>query len=378
MSFWKRQKPSPAAPPQPVATASPPVAPPPVAPPSPPELDQLAELLPERAANGRFFWQDYVDRIIHSFDGLPAPDGGASFVRQCLAAGCKAVPAIGRRDVWERRAPPASDGKGRAVFEVRIRLGLFFAASLRYLVHGACRLRVKAGDDEWRPLAGYGPSFREFQAASNRKPDVTWLEVEPDFGHACLLAISLFQLREATLLSFDLTRDVYDHVLPRHPGGLFSVLLSGGGRVKTIDVAGVFLAALVQAARDKRLRVNTRRNGHVFVTPAFWFVTYPAGVGDVARWIRRRRQGPQHDFVRDQIVEALRTGGYLLGVGTDGKGSAIQKCEVDSDAWVTPLALNGLLVRADRLPGRSRVPPFDGTVTLKGSGGGDASGNHTE
>ena len=374
MSFWKRQKPSPAPPsPEPVAAAPPPVAPPP-----PPELDQLAELLPERDANGRFFWQDYVDRLTHSFDGLPAPDGGASFVRQCLASGCKAVPAIGRRDAWERRAPPAADRKGRAVFEVRLRLGLFFAASLRYLVHGACRLRVKAGDAEWNPLPGYGPTFRAFQAASDRKPDITWLEVEPDFGQACLLANALLQIREATLLSFDLARDVYDHVLPRGATGLFSVLLSDGGRVKAIDVAGVFLKALVQAARDKRLRLNTRRNGHVFVTPTFWFVTYPAGVGDVARWIRRRRQGPQHDFVRDQIVEALRTGGCLLGVDTGGKGSAIQKCEVDSDAWVTPLALNGLLVRADRLPGRSGVPPFDGTVTLKESGGGGASGNQTE
>ena len=373
MSFWKRQKPSPAPPPQPVATAPPPVAAPP-----PPELDQLAKLLPERAANGRFFWQDYVDRITHSFDGLPAPDGGASFVRECLAAGCKAVPAIRRRDVWERRAPPASDRKGRAVFEVRIRLGLFFAASLRYVVHGACRLRVKSGADEWHPLPGYGPTFREFQAASDRKPAITWLKIEPKFGQACLLAYSLFQLREVTLLSFDLACDVYGHVLPRHPGGLFSILLSGGGQEKGIDVAGVFLAALVQAARDKRLRLNTRRGGHVFVTPAFWFVTYPAGVGDVARWIRRRRQGPHHDFVRDQIVEALHSGGCLLGAGAGGKGNAIQKCEVDSVDWVTPLSLNGLLVRADRLPGQSGVPPFDGTVTLEESGGGDASGNQTE
>ena len=158
------------------------------------------------------------------------------------------------------------------------------------------------------------------------------------------------------------------------------MLLSGGGRVKTIDVAGVFLAALVQTARDKRLRLNTRRGGHVFVTPAFWF-SHLSGRGWATwpRWIRRRRQGPQHDFVRDQIVEALRTGGHLLGVERRAvRASAIQKCEVDSDAWVTPLALNGLLVRADRLPGRSKVPPFDGTVTLKGSGGGGASGNQTE
>ena len=92
----------------------------------------------------------------------------------------------------------------------------------------------------------------------------------------------------------------------------------------TVDVAGVFLDALVQAVEGERLRVNTRRNGHVFITAEFWFVTYPVGVGDLTRWIRTRRDGPRHDFVRDEIVQALRSGGYLLGCrhGRQGQGHA--------------------------------------------------------
>ena len=132
-----------------------------------------------------------------------------------------------------------------------------------------------------------------------------------------------------------------------------------------VDVAGVFLEALVQAVERERLRVNTRRNGHVFITPVFWFVTYPVGVGDLARWTRKRRDGPQYDFVRDEIVQALRSGGYLLGVGMGGRGKAMRLCDLRSDAWDTPLALNGLLIRVDRLPWHVPVQPFDGTVTLR-------------
>ena len=117
-----------------------------------------------------------------------------------------------------------------------------------------------------------------------------------------------------------------------------------------VDVAGVFLETLVQAVERKRLRVNTRMGGHVFITPVFWFVTYPVGVGDVARWIRKRRQGPQHDFVNDEIMQALHSGGYLLGVGMGGKDKAMRLCDIRSDAWDTAFALNGLLIRADRLP----------------------------
>ena len=46
-----------------------------------PELDELAKALPERAPDGRFYWQPFVDRIEKRFDGLPAPDGGESFVQ---------------------------------------------------------------------------------------------------------------------------------------------------------------------------------------------------------------------------------------------------------------------------------------------------------
>ena len=332
-----------------------------------PEIDELAELLPQRDAKGRFFWQDYVDRITDRFGGLPAPDDAESFVRGSLAAGCKAVPVMERRTLWERQAPPAMDQRARTVFELRVRLGLFFAASLRYLTHGACRLRVRAGDDEWHPLRGERLTYKAFMEAQGREPDVTWAQAVLDYGQIYVLAQFFLQFREVTLLSFDLAQDVYNHLRPDDPTGLFSILLSDDGQVEEgdVDVAGVFLEALVQAVERKVLRLNSRVNGHLFVTPAFWFLTYPVGVGDVAAWLRRRRQGRRCDLPRHEVIRALRSQGCLAGVDAGGEGEAVRLCELDSDGWETPLALNGVLILPGKLPGQATVPLFDGTITLK-------------
>ena len=150
-----------------------------------------------------FYWQPFVDRIEKRFDGLAAPDGGESFVGGCVAAGCQAVPVIRRNTLWERRAPPLSDRRARGIFELRIRLGLFFAASLRYLVHGACRLRIKIDNVEWHPGLGglkagecgmasgdwnMSVSFRELLAGACRRGACrcTWSKAAcPDFGEVC-------------------------------------------------------------------------------------------------------------------------------------------------------------------------------------------------
>ena len=235
-----------------------------------PELDELAALLPQRDAKGRYFWQDYVDRITDCFDGLPAPDDAESFVQGCLAAGCRAVPVMERRTLWERLAPPASDPRARTVFELRVRLGLFFAASLRYLTHGACRLRVKAGDEAWHPLRGERLTYRAFVEAQGREPAVTWSQAAPDHGQVCVLAQFFLQFREVTLLSFDLAQDVYNHLRPDDPTGLFSIMLpdDGQGETGAVDVAGVFLEALAQgrqpgapAAQHARQRPPVRHPG---------------------------------------------------------------------------------------------------------------------
>ena len=331
-----------------------------------PELEQLAELLPQRDTKGRFFWQDYVERITDRFEGLPAPDDAESFVRGCLAAGCRAVPVMERRTFWERQAPPATDPRARTVFELRIRLGLFFAASLRYLTHGVCKLRVMCGDQGWHPLRGERLSYKGFAEAQGREPDVIWSQAAPDCGQVYLLAQFFLQFREVTLLGYDLAQDVYNHLRPDDPTGLFSIVLSDDGQVEegTPDVAGVFLAALAQAVERKVLRLNSRVGGHLFVTPAFWLLTTPVGLDHVTGLLRRRLPGPRHDFTRLDVFHALHSHGCLAVRDGGADGKAARVCVVDSVSWLTPLKLKGLPILSASLPGPATAPIFDGTITL--------------
>ena len=333
------------------------------------ELDELAKVLPERDPDGRFFWQPFVDRIEKHLDGLPAPDGGESFVGGCVAAGCQAVPVIRRNTLWERQAPPLSDRRARGIFELRIRLGLFFAASLRYLVHGACRLRAKVGDAEWHAVTEQEVSFRDFLAAHDGELDVAWSKALPDFGAVCLLTQFFFSSQGGVLLlTPGLAADVLAFVQPGRPRGLFGRMLAADGQVEDapVDVASVFLEGLVQAVDERALRVNTRVNGHVFITSEFWFVTTPAGIGDALGFIRTRRKGERYDWPRHEIFNVLHSDGHLVGVAPGDKGRAVRVYEVDVEGWEKPLELNGLAISVESLPAeRKRVPPFEGTVVFK-------------
>ena len=247
------------------------------------------------------------------------------------------------------------------------RLGLFFAASLRYLTHGACRLRVRAGDSEWHPLRGERATYRAFAEARGREPDVTWAQGAPDYGQVCVLAQYFLQFREVTLLSFDLAQDVYNHLRPEDPTGLFSIMLTDEGQIEeeTVDVAAVFLAALGQAVERKVLRLNSRVGGHLFVTPAFWLLTTPVGLDHVTGLLRRRLPGPRHDLTRLDVFQALHSQGCLAGANGGANGRAARVCVVDSESWLAPLKLKGLPILTGSLPGHATAPLFDGTITLK-------------
>ena len=345
-----------------------------------PELGELTKVLPERAPDGCFFWQPFVERIEQRFDGLPAPDGGESFVGGCVAAGCQAVPVIRRNALWERQAPPLSDRRARGIFELRIRLGLFFAASLRYLVHGVCRLRIKiddvewhpglgglkAGGREWHPVTGDGVSFRELLAGrAGEAPVVTWSEAVPGVGEVCVLAGFFFPFQEVNLLTPGLAGDVLACAQPGRPTGLFGRMLGAEGQVESeaVDVAGVFLEGLAEAVERKLLRVNTRMGGHLFVTPEFWLLTTPIGLDWVTEVIRSRKQGGRHDLTRHDVFGALRGAGCLVH-GESGD-SDTPLCVLSSGAWAGKLELHGLCIASDALPWKPVVPDFDGIVTLK-------------
>ena len=347
------------------------------------ESPELARLIPEQDG-GRYFWQDYVERLEARLGGLPAPDGEASFVRQCVASGERAVGVMRRNTLWEARAPDISERRERGVYELRIRLGLFFAGSLRYLVHGLSRLRVGRGDapwhiwlDElvagavhWRPLMGGGGSFRDYLAACEGTPEIAWQETGPTYAQACLIANCFFSLQESSLITPELTVEVMACVLPGRPRGLFGRMLVADGQFAeeedVVDVAGVFLEALVEAVDQKVLRVNTRADGHVFVTPEFWLLTAPIGLDYVKDLLRTRRKGRRYNFPRHEIFRALSADGHLVGIVAGGKGNAVRIYEVDAVDWDEPLELYGLAIPSESLPVQPNlVPLFEGTVTFK-------------
>ena len=292
MAFWNRNADKPAAPP----------APPPV--PPIPEVEQLAELIPERDAQEEYLWQPYVDRIIRRFDGLPAPDGRGSFVRACLAAGCEAVPVIRVNTLWEKGL---SDREWYKRFESdlarRVRLGLFFAASLRYVAYTLCRLRIKtvkghwhpfdkvllrAGEVRWRPLLD-DVSFRELEAAFDDRAQITWLDALPGNAQASIVAVCFLQPYEVGLLTPELAVGVMDCVLPGGRGGMFWRMLFREGQVEPerVDVADLSLEALRQLSRSGRLRLNGNP-GDLFVTPEVSFLVTPGAVDVLLEALRRR------------------------------------------------------------------------------------------
>ena len=304
--------------------------------------------------------------------------------RDVWGAGCKAVGVIRRNTLWERQAPPLSDRRARGVFELRIRLGLFFAASLRYVVHGACRLRIKiddvewhpglgglkAGGLEWHPVTGDGVSFRKLLTGHAGAEPCRNVVGSGAWNRRGLRAGGVF--------------------FPSQGGGSFDAGRCGGraglraGRVaRGVFSAGCwglrdrwkmrrstsprcFLEGLVQAVDERALRVNTRVNGHVFITSEFWFVTTPAGIGDALGFIRTRGKGGRYDWPRHEIFNVLHSDGHLVGVAPGDKGRAVRVYEVDVEGWEKPLELNGLAISVESLPAeRKRVPPFEGTVVFK-------------
>ena len=368
MAFWNRNADKPLTPPAPPTPSSPPI----------PELDELARLLPERGKEENFFWQPYVDRVIQRLDGLPAPDGGESFVRACLAAGCKAVPVAQSSTLWKRDLSEQelyhAESSGLAA---RVRLGLFFAASLRYLVHGLCRLRIKAkrgdwhplegplrkGEVFWRPVRGSGVSFRAFEAAHEGGLAITWLDVQPTDAQACVLASAFLQAYERSLLTLEQVVDVMDCAMPRGSGGVFRWMLLNDGQIeeKRVDVAGLSLETLRQLAWSRRLRLNTNP-GDLFVTPELSFLVAPVAVDVLIQVLRRRG----HSFSRPEVYRALGDAGCLVDTPPGAKRHTVS-AKLKSPAWRLPIRVHGLPIVHGAL-WYVQAPPgyFDGTVSIKG------------
>ena len=328
-------------------------------------FDDVAEVLPQRDRDGRYFWQSFAERLQDRFEGLPAPEGGGLFVDECLRAGARAVPVMQGNSLWEQDAPDISEKQARGVYELRIRLGLFYAAGLRYLVQGVSRVRVVCGESEWKPVTEAGEAFKDFAARQEGEVEVTLRSGSaPGFGRACLVTQVFLTPEEALLLTPELAEEVYDHACSVGPSGLFGLMLAADGQVEKteVDVARVFLQALGQAVEQKSVKVNTKMDGQVFIAPEFWLLTAPRGVDCMLEVIGTRRGAKRYQFTRHEVYDALRAGGYLLGIA-ERDNTAL--CALKSKRWRKPVEMRGLCIAAGVLFSVHDVPFFEGTVTIK-------------
>ena len=330
--------------------------------------EEAVEALPARDTDGTYFWQRFAERLQHRFEGVPGTDGTGSFADECLRAGARAVPVMRRNTLWVKAAPDSSNKRARSIYELRIRLGLFYAASLRCLVQGVSRLRVRCGEAAWHGVTEEGQPFSEFAAGREDKVEVTWTNAAPDFGQACLAIHVFLKPEEALLLTPELAREVYENAGPDGPRGLFGMMLAAEGQAERlgVDVAGVFLEALAQCVDQGIVRVNTRASGHVFITPAFWLLTTPIGLDCVKDHLRTRRGQRRYDLSRERIFQALDADGHLADRAAHAGGHAARVYEVDVIGWDKPLELYGLAIAAGSVPVRANAAGlFEGSVTFK-------------
>ena len=298
----------------------------------PVEFEQVIKVLPEIDRHDRYFWQRFAERLHGWFDGVPGRYGSGSFVDECLRAGADAVPVMRWNTLWHKNAPDTSRKRARGIYELRIRLGLFYAASLHYLVEGASRLCARCGDT--------------------------------DHGKACLITHMFIKAEEMLQLTGELAQEVYNNAAPAGPHGLFALMLAadGQGEKESLDIARVFLRALGDAVEQKAVKVNTKMGGHVFITPEFWLLTTPIGLNCVNDFIRTRRGHRRHDFTRHQVFHALREGGFLVGAQ---ELEDTPRCVLKSGRWRKPLELRGLCIAAGVLFSVPGMPFFEGTVRIR-------------
>ena len=327
--------------------------------------DDVVEVLPQRRRNGRYFWQAFAERLQDRFEGLPVPGEAGLFVDECLRAGARAVAAMQGNSLWEQDAPDISEKQARDIYELRIRLGLFYAASLRYLAQGVSRMRVTCGESAWKPVSEEGESFKEFAARQDGEVEVTLGSGSaPSFGEVCVVMQLFVTPEELLLLTPELAKEVCEHVCSVGPSGLFGLMLASDGQVEKteVDVARVFLQALGQAVEQKSVKINTKMDGQVFIAPEFWLLTAPRGVDCMIEVIATRRGAKRYQFTRHEVYDALRAGGYLLGIA-ERDNTAL--CALKSKRWRKPVEMRGLCIAAGVLFSAHDVPFFEGTVTIK-------------
>ena len=207
------------------------------------DFGRVPEFLLEHAK-----WTPFVTRMDVHCGKLPSPGGAETLTTGAVAAGCRAMAALDRRSGWQYLVERGPD-ESPLHYKARLRLGLFYAGCLAYLVPLLCRAEVSVEGMPWIPGEESFTCFwrkwgvRQRGKSKGKAYDikVDWKNGAPATGEILVLASFFFTCQEVRYVWPDVARGVLDHILPGE-FGVLDLMLAEDSR------ASAELAAVPQLA----------------------------------------------------------------------------------------------------------------------------------
>ena len=203
------------------------------------DFDRVPEFLLEHEK-----WTPFVNRMAVHCGGLRSPDGTGTLMTGAVAAGCRAMNALDRRSGWRYLVERGTD-ESPVHYKARLRLGLFYAGCLAYLLPLLCRAEVTVEGMPWVPAEEsftcfwrkWGVRTRGRWKGMASEIEVGWKNGAPAASEILVLASFFFTCREVRYVWPDVARGVLDNILPGE-FGILDMMLSEYGR-ETVDEVAV-------------------------------------------------------------------------------------------------------------------------------------------
>ena len=181
-------------------------------------------------------WTAFVTRMAVHCGDLPSQDGSGTLVTGAVAAGCRAMAALDHRRGWEYLVDRGPD-ESMQHYKARVRLGLFFAGCLAYLVPVLCRVEVTVEGVPWFPCEEsftcfwrkWGVRTRGKSKGKASEIKVAWECRALTASEILVLASFFFTCQEVRYVWPAVARGVLDYILPSEYG-VFDMMMSEARR----------------------------------------------------------------------------------------------------------------------------------------------------
>ena len=191
------------------------------------DFDRVPEFLLEHEK-----WTPFLTRMAVHCGDLPSPDGSGTLTTDAVAAGCRAIAVLDRHHRWDYLVDRGPD-ESRLHYKARVRLGLFYAGCLAYLVPLLGQVEVDVEGERWIPAEESFTCFwRKWGVRTRAKSKgkasefrVAWGNKAPTTGERLLLASFFFTCQEVRYVWPTVARGVLDYILPGE-FGVFDMMLA--------------------------------------------------------------------------------------------------------------------------------------------------------